>query len=84
MRWVNQAFEQITEDTIKHCFEKCGFSKVSLLAEEPNEEFADLLKSLTIGVMPDENASFDDDVDTSEMPINVQKKGWEDILRKKS
>ena len=76
MRWVNQAFEQITEDTIKHYFEKCGFSKVSLLAEEPNEEFADLLKSLTIGVMPDENASFDDDVDTSEMPINVQKKGW--------
>ena len=55
---------------------------MSLLAEEPNEELADLLKSLTIGVMPDENASFDDDVDTSEMPINEQKKGWEDILRK--
>ena len=32
--------------------------------------------------MPDEYASFDDDFDTSEMPINVQKKGWEDILRK--
>ena len=44
-RWVNQAFEQITKDTIKHCFEKCGFSKVSLLAEEPDEEFEDLLKS---------------------------------------
>ena len=22
MRWVNQAFEQITKDTIKHCFKK--------------------------------------------------------------
>ena len=32
--------------------------------------------------MPDEYASFDDDVDTSEVPINVQKKGWKDILRK--
>ena len=32
--------------------------------------------------MPDEYASFDDDVDTSEIPINVQKKGWGDILRK--
>ena len=32
--------------------------------------------------MPDEYASFDDDVDISEMPISVQKKGWEDILRK--
>ena len=79
-RWVNQAFEQITKDTIKHCFEKCRFSEVPLLAEEPVEEFEDLLKSLTIDVMPDEYASFDDDVDTSEMPINVQKKGWEDIL----
>ena len=32
--------------------------------------------------MPDEYASFDDDADISEMPISVQKKGWEDILRK--
>ena len=82
MRWVNQAFEQIAKDAIKHCFGKCGFLEVSFLAEEPDEEFEDLLKSLTIDVMPDEYASFDDDVDTSEMPINMQKKGWEDILRK--
>ena len=39
MRWVNQPMEQITKDTIKHCFEKCGFSEVSLLAEEPDVEF---------------------------------------------
>ena len=53
MRCVNQAFEKITKDTIKHCLEKCGFSEVSLLAEEPDEEFEDLLKSLTIDVMPE-------------------------------
>ena len=29
-----------------------------------------------------EYPSFGNDVDTSEMPINVQKKGWEDILRR--
>ena len=55
---------------------------MSLLTEEPDEEFEDLLKSLTIDVIPGEYASFDDDVDTSEMPISVQKKGWEDMLRK--
>ena len=82
MRWVNQAFEKITEDTIKHCFEKYGFSEVSLLAEEPDEEFQDLLKSLTIDVMPNEYASIGDEVDKSVMPINVQKKSWENILRK--
>ena len=32
--------------------------------------------------MSDEYPSFGDDIDTSEMPISVQKKGWEDILRK--
>ena len=64
MRWVNQALEQITKDTIKHCFEKCGFPEVSLPAEEPDETFEDLLRSLTIDLMPDEYASFDDDVDT--------------------
>ena len=69
MRWVNQAFEQ--KDTIKHYFEKCGFSEVSLLAEEPAGKFEDLLNSLTIDVMPNEYASFDDDIGTSETPINV-------------
>ena len=53
---------------------------MSLLVEEPDGEFEDLLKSLAIDVMPD--ASFYDEVDTSEMPINVQMKGWEDMLRK--
>ena len=79
---MNQAFEQITNDTIKHFFEKCGFSEVSLLAGEPDEEFEYLLKSLTIGVMPDEYPLFYDDVDTTKIPTNVQKKGWEDILQK--
>ena len=44
-----------------------------LVAEEPHEEFEDLLKGLIIDVMPDEYASFDSDVDTSEILINVQK-----------
>ena len=82
MKWLNQAFEQIIKDAIKHCFEKRGFSEVSLLEEEPDEELGDLLKSLTIDVVPDECASFGYDVDISEIPINVQKKGWEDILHK--
>ena len=81
MRWVNQTFEQSTKDTIKR-FKKRGLSEVSLLAEELDEEFLDLLKNLTMDITPDEYASFDDDVDTSEMLISVQKKDWEDILRK--
>ena len=79
---MNQVFEQITKVTIKHCFEKCGFSKGLLLPEEPDEEFEVLLKSLTIDVMPDDYVPSDNDVHTSEMPINVQKKDWENILRK--
>ena len=79
---MNQAFEQITKVTIKHCFEKCGFSKGLLLPEEPDEEFEVLLKSLTIDVMPHDYVPSDNDVHTSEMPINVQKKDWENILRK--
>ena len=78
---MNQTFEQSTKDTIKR-FKKRGLSEVSLLAEELDEEFLDLLKNLTMDITPDEYASFDDDVDTSEMLISVQKKGWEDILRK--
>ena len=42
MRWVKQAYEKDTEDTIKHCFEKCGFYETLLLPEEsdePSKEF---------------------------------------------
>ena len=39
MRWVKQAFEKLAKDTIKRCFENCGFSEVSVLVEEPDEEF---------------------------------------------
>ena len=42
-----------------------------LLAEEPDEELGDLLKSLTIEVVPDEYSSFGYDVDISEIPIKV-------------
>ena len=63
MKRVNQAFKQITKETKKHYFEKCRFSEVALLAEEPDEEFEDLLKSLNINIMSHEHASFDDDVD---------------------
>ena len=78
---MNQTFEQSTKDTIKR-FKKRGLSEVSLLAEELDEEFLDLLKSLTMDIKADEYASFDDGVDTSEMPISGQKKSWEDIPRK--
>ena len=71
MKWLNQAFEQIIKDTIKPCFKKRGFSEVPLLAEEPDEELGDLLKSLTIEVVPDEYSSFGYDVDISEIPIKV-------------
>ena len=64
---MNQAFEQITKDMIKHCFKKYGFSEVSLLAEEPDKEFEDLVKIVTIAVILDEYASFDNDVDTLEI-----------------
>ena len=42
-----------TKDTIKHCFKEYGFSEELFLAEEPYEEFEDLLKSLDINVMSD-------------------------------
>ena len=45
-----------------------------LLAEEPDEEFENLLKSLPIDVMADEFASSEDDAHTSEMPIMCKRK----------
>ena len=32
--WVKSAWRKVTSDTIKHCFEKCGFSTEDYVAKQ--------------------------------------------------
>ena len=49
IKWVAAAWNEVTVDTIKNCFAKCG--TIDQVAEDNdgklNEEFADMVKELT-------------------------------------
>ena len=46
--WMSDAWKEVTTDTIKNCFAKCGIAEQRVLVnDELDDEFEDLLKELT-------------------------------------
>ena len=80
--WIQASWAEVTEDTIKHCFEKCGFGKPDVVAEDTlDDEFNELLRELCPDVTVDEFVEFDDSVDTCEPAVNLQSIDWREELR---
>ena len=55
--WVKSAWRKVTSDTIKHCFEKCGFSTKDYIAttEDSDEEFEMLFIEISENCSTDKN-----------------------------
>ena len=54
--WVKSVWREVTTDTIKHCFEKCGFptDDYVAMAQDSDEEFEMLFNKIS------ENCSIDE------------------------
>ena len=55
--WVKSAWREVTSDTIKHCFEKCGFPTDDYVptSQDSDEEFQMLFNeicNLTVDLVP--------------------------------
>ena len=60
------------EKTIKNCFEKCGFCKPNVVADETVDyEFEELLQELSSDIKVKVFLEFDDCVDTREPEVNI-------------
>ena len=79
--WIQRAWSEVTCNTIKHCFEKCGFMEPDTQPEEDDIEFEELLKELSSDTSTDEFISFDDDVDTCEPAVDTSAVDWRQTLR---
>ena len=59
-----------------NCFHKCGFlkerSEVQILDQEDEEEFACLVKELSLDVSPSDYIDFDTEFATSQSPVDVE------------
>ena len=66
--WVKSAWREGTSDTIKHCFEKCGFltDDYAAMVQDSDEEFEMLFNEISENCSIDEYVEVDNTLATSE------------------
>ena len=80
--WIKSAWRGVTSDTIKHCFEKCGFPTDDYVAtarysdEDCEIQFNEIPENCSI----DEYVDVDNNLATSE-EVDVSKIDWQEKLR---
>ena len=84
IEWIRISWADVSEKTIKNCFEKCGFGSLNVVADEMvDHKFKKLLQELSSDVTVKEFLEFDDCVNTCEPEVNTPSVGWREELRAK-
>ena len=80
--WVKSAWEEVTPDTIKHCFEKCGFptEDYAAVSLDFDEEFQTLFNEISADCSVDEYLDADNSTATCE-EVDANKVDWRETLR---
>ena len=80
--WVKSAWEEVTPDTIKHCFEKCGFPTeyYAAVSSDFDEEFQTLFNEISADCSVDEYLDADNSTATCE-EVDANKVDWRETLR---
>ena len=80
--WVKSAWEEVPPDTIKHCFEKCGFptEDYAAVSSDFDEEFQTLFNEISVDCSIDEYLDADNSTATCE-EVDNNKVDWRKTLR---
>ena len=80
--WIKSTWRGVTSDTIKHCFEKCGFPTDDYVAtaRDSDEEFEIQFNEIPENCSIDEYVDVDNNLATSE-EVDVSKIDWQEKLR---
>ena len=85
IQWVQESWKDVTNATIKNCFEKFGIVKrheeLTEVEDEDDLEFAALVREFTPDISASEYVNFDADLQASEPMINNQEIGWRERAR---
>ena len=84
IRWIQEAWKEVSNSTIKNCFEKCGIkgdNGTMEVEKDDHLEFEALVKEFTTDISTVEYANFDANVPTSEPMINEFEIDWRQRVR---
>ena len=84
IRWIQEAWKEVSNSTIKNCFEKCGIKGDNgpmEVEKDDHLEFEALVKEFTTDISTVEYANFDANVPTSEPMINEFEIDWRQRVR---
>ena len=84
IQWLREAWKEVTNLTIKNCFEKCdikGDNELMEVEEDDDLEFEALGKEFTTDISAAECANFDENVPVSEPMINEFEIDWRQRVR---
>ena len=87
IRWLQEAWKEVTNLTTKNCFKKCGIkgdNELMEIEEDDDLEFEALLKEFTKDISAAEYTNFDENVPASEPIINEFEIDWRQRVRKNS
>ena len=84
IQWIQEAWKEVSNSTIKNCFEKCGIKGDNELMEAEKDddlEFEALAKEFTMDISAVEFAIFNANVPASEPMINEFEIDWQQRVR---
>ena len=84
IQWIQEVWKEVSNSTIKNCFEKCGIKGDNELMEVEKDddlEFEALVKEFTTDISAVEYANFDANVSASEPMINEFEIDWRQWVR---
>ena len=87
IRWLQEAWKEVTNLTIKNCFEKCGIKgddELMEIQEDDDLEFEALVREFTTDISAAEYTNFDENVQASEPMINEFEIDWRQRVREDS
>ena len=86
IRWIKQAWDEVPEEIVQTCFDKCGFSNVvqnnERSEEEEDQEFAELVRRINQDeTTAKEYVTADQEIPSCEPPVNTTLPNWRQRLR---
>ena len=81
--WLQEAWEEVPNLTVKNCFEKCGIKGDNelMVVEDDDLEFETLVKQFTTDISAAEYANFEENVSAYEPIINEFEIDWQQRVR---